>query len=50
MDKELKKEDINIRIEKSVKDKFKQLCLLNEISMSEKIMELIHKELEQKNK
>jgi len=50
MDRELKKEDINIRIEKSVKEKFKQLCLLNETTMSEKIMELINKELQKASK
>jgi antitoxin component of RelBE/YafQ-DinJ toxin-antitoxin module len=50
MDKELKKEDINIRIEKSVKQEFKLLCSQQDATMSEKIMELIYKELEQKNK
>jgi hypothetical protein len=50
MDKELKKEDINIRIEKSVKQQFKMLCSSQETTMSEKIMDLIKEELSQKNK
>jgi len=46
MDRELKTEDINIRIEKSKKNKFKQKCLNENKTMSEMIIEFIN----QKNK
>lgn len=46
--KEKKSEDINIRIENSVKLKFKTLCLEENITMSEKIIEFISKEISKK--
>ena len=50
MDRELKTEDINIRIENSIKQEFKLLCSKQDTTMSNKIMELIHKELEKDKK
>jgi antitoxin component of RelBE/YafQ-DinJ toxin-antitoxin module len=44
--KERKTEDINIRIENSVKTSFKQICLNENKTMSEKIIDFILKEIE----
>ena len=44
--KEKKTEDINIRIENSIKISFKQHCLKENKTMSEKIIDFILKEIE----
>jgi antitoxin component of RelBE/YafQ-DinJ toxin-antitoxin module len=43
--RELKKEDINIRIENSVKQEFKKLCSTKNTTMSKRIMQLIIEEI-----
>ena len=45
----MKKEDINIRIESETKDGFKKLCDLEKITMSEKLIKFIEKEVNSKN-
>ena len=48
--RELKKEDINIRIENSVKQEFKKLCSSQNTTMSKRIMQLIIDEIKRETK
>ena len=45
----MKKEEINIRIESSTKKDFKKVCELDNLTMSEKLTQLIEKEVNSKN-